>query len=510
MGESKRQQVTASASAGLKSISTDSGVNRRLLCVTFGECTIWSMKKITIFLVIALTIAVRGGIEASTLKAAGANTIAVGDLNHDGLIDGTDVSSLLEIILSRSNPTPVQLFAGDLTGNGVIDEADIYPLIATVLSGENPTGKPLRILTIGNSFSFDCTNMLPTLQYGAKDKIREEDCCLYLAGYSGATFKECLYYLKNNFISGDRWNHPGQTRTTSAIRRFGLLAMPDTNPYNDYGYFNCGLADIVGHDWDIIVIQEFYVQKYSWLDKDAFLEYINLLRQKCTNKNVIIAWCQPWSRTPDEIDPSFTNIADYTEKLWAEFSTQAAGKPCIDIIIPTGTAIQNARNVFCNKDSELYIPNNTYMTRDNLHLGYGIATYIAACSWWDTLIYPWCWLGCLGNPQLELEATHEVTLREMYSLYNGSYWVWGDAYGTIYKDNSGHVAGYEPFAAAMGLVEGPSYNASGKLTDEGNLTTLQMCAVAAIAHPNEVTPVKVSFDEAKHYYEQWAKAKGNK
>ena len=471
------------------------------------------MKTTATFLAIVLTIALSFNIGASTFKAAGTNnTIAVGDLNHDGLIDSTDVSSLLEIVLNSSKPTPEQLFAGDFNGDNTIDGTDLSILLEMVLSGEASADRPLRILAIGNSYFPNCTRLLSSMQYGARNKINEHNCCLYLVSYPGSTIKECLQYLKNNFVSGDRWNHPGQTRTTSASVRFGYLKMPDTDPSFYYGYTNCGLADIVAHDWDIIAVQELanYVDDYKWLDKDVLLEYIDLLRSTCTNKNVKIAWNQPWSYRPDEGSPSFSGIAEYSEKLWAEFSTEAVGKPCIDMIIPVGTAIQNARNIYCNEDSESYIPNNTYMTSDLQHLGHGMAVYVAACTWWNMMIAPWCRLGCLGNPQLELESKRKSALNEMYSLYTGSSWVWGDTYGTIYKDENGNVAGYEDFAAAMGLVEGPTYNESGEMTDEGNLTTLQMCAVAAIAHPNEVTPVKVSFDEAKRYYELWAKAKGNK
>lgn len=450
--------------------------------------------------------------EAEGISTSSTPKVAIkGDINGDEAVDSYDVSVLLEMVLS-GGLTDEQILLGDINGDGSVDSYDMSAILEIVLSEENPADKPLRILAIGNSFLPNCTRLLSTLQYGARYKINERNCCCYLVSYPGSTVKECLYYLKNNFVSGDRYNHSGQTRTTSASRRFGYLVMPDTDPSYYYGYTGCGLADIVAHDWDIIVLQELSnnVDKYEWLNKDILKEYIDLLRQTCTNKDVKIAWNQPWSHTPEEVNPSFAGIADYTEKLWAEFSTEVVGNPCIDMIIPVGTAIQNARNVFCNPESELYITNNTYMTSDKHHLGQGIAVYVAACTWWDMLIAPWSRVGCLGNPQLELESKRLSAINEMYSLYTGCGWVWGNLYGALYKDEAGNVMGYEDYAAAMGLVEGPSFDESGEMTSDGNITTLQMCAVSAIAEPNKVTDVSVSFDEAKYYFEQWEKTKGNK
>ena len=51
----------------------------------------------------------------------------------------------------------------------------------------------------------------------------------------------------------------------------------------------------------------------------------------------------------------------------------------IDIIIPTGTAIQNLRSLKQN--------DNDY-TRDGFHLDYKMGRYTAACTWVQALIAP--------------------------------------------------------------------------------------------------------------------------
>lgn len=62
--------------------------------------------------------------------------VTKGDLTGDGTIDGSDVSALLEIVLSGGELTPQQIAAGDLTGDGVIDGSDVSALLEIVLSGD--------------------------------------------------------------------------------------------------------------------------------------------------------------------------------------------------------------------------------------------------------------------------------------------------------------------------------------------------------------------------------------
>ena len=70
--------------------------------------------------------------------------VTKGDLTGDGTIDGSDVSALLEIVLSGGEITPLQLAAGDLTGDGVIDGSDVSALLEIVLSGDGEASlKPL-------------------------------------------------------------------------------------------------------------------------------------------------------------------------------------------------------------------------------------------------------------------------------------------------------------------------------------------------------------------------------
>lgn len=64
------------------------------------------------------------------------DTIIKGDLNGDGVVDGTDISAILELVLDGGDITPEQLAAGDFDGSGTIDSADVSALIELALSGD--------------------------------------------------------------------------------------------------------------------------------------------------------------------------------------------------------------------------------------------------------------------------------------------------------------------------------------------------------------------------------------
>lgn len=75
----------------------------------------------------------------------------------------------------------------------------------------------------------------------------------------------------------------------------------------------------------------------------------------------------------------------------------------IDMIIPTGTTIQNARA------TELNTPHG--ITCDGKHLAYGVGRYLMACTWFEALIAPVYGVSVVGNT-----AVHAITENEQSSL----------------------------------------------------------------------------------------------
>ena len=89
---------------------------------------------------------------------------------------------------------------------------------------------------------------------------------------------------------------------------------------------------------------------------------------------------------------------EYSKKSWEKITEVVKTTPYygIDMIIPTGTAIQNARSTNLNSPHGL--------TRDGKHLGFGVGLYVAACTWFEALIAPVFGVSVLGNT-----STHEIT-----------------------------------------------------------------------------------------------------
>ena len=58
-----------------------------------------------------------------------------GDIDGSGTLDGSDVSAMLEIVLSGGDLSALQLAAADIDGNGVIDGSDVSAMLEIVLSG---------------------------------------------------------------------------------------------------------------------------------------------------------------------------------------------------------------------------------------------------------------------------------------------------------------------------------------------------------------------------------------
>ncbi len=91
----------------------------------------------------------------------------------------------------------------------------------------------------------------------------------------------------------------------------------------------------------------------------------------------------------------YNSIVDVNKKLMADFG--------INLIIPSGTTMQNLRNT----------PLNNYpldLTRDGSHADLGIARYSLSCSWIRTIIKD-CWGKDIGEiPYLAINKGVPVSL----------------------------------------------------------------------------------------------------
>lgn len=214
----------------------------------------------------------------------------------------------------------------------------------------------LRILAIGNSFTDDATFYLPALiDYAGIDK---KLLCVYTACLGSANFTTWLEKIESS--------------DSVEVNKAGGAAV-----MNKRGT----IRNVLAQNWDIIVIQQSSDLSYKWSSYVPLADYINAIDSFCTNKNVCLAFQLVWSHIPDEMPYVLDKNISCCRNMQNTYG--------IDVIVPTGTAIQLARNTSLSDAS--------YLTRDKWHLNLGIGRYIASCTWFERLIAPHFGITVLGN-----------------------------------------------------------------------------------------------------------------
>lgn len=254
------------------------------------------------------------------------------------------------------------------------------PAVNKRVKNELPAGKgTLKVLAIGNSFVDDPMAYFDALVRASG--IDRASFCIYSASKSGAS----LDYWAETCANGDN---------VTITLRSGQLTM---------AVKQAPLKKLLEQDWDVVTVQQVSTQAQDAGKLTPSLPYlVGQIREHCPNKNVVIAWQQIWSYWNGSLELSVNDWTRITEVAELTFDYE------IDLIIPTGTAIQNARSSALNTAHGL--------TRDGKHLGFGVGRYVAACAWFEALISPVYNISVVGNT-----AIHAITENEqMISTYETS------------------------------------------------------------------------------------------
>lgn len=231
----------------------------------------------------------------------------------------------------------------------------------------------LKVLAIGNSFTDDPTAYLDDLVISSG--IDRTKLCLYVGVIGGSSLQTWSEKYNSN-------------ETVEITRKVGLASVSTTSGT---------LKQIFSQDWDIVVLNQLSSLAINYGSLNPHLKNLkSFIRQDCTNQKVCIAWQSVWSYYKDYTDNPKGIIG------WSDLCSvtkEQINKDGVDIIIPTGTAIQNARGSSLNTVHDI--------TRDGHHLAFGIGRYIAACTWFQTLFSPIFNVNIVGNT-----STHTVTQGE--------------------------------------------------------------------------------------------------
>lgn len=226
-----------------------------------------------------------------------------------------------------------------------------------------PVGsRQLKVLSIGNSFTEDAMYYVGPIMESA--------------GIDSETYS--IYYVSHSAASLAHWWQVASQDQHVVLHCQAGKRMPVKEGT---------LAELFAQDWDVVVLQQYSMDAINYATFNPWLRnLIDFIRDHCTNPNVTLAWQMPWSYN-DCDEPS---LSHYERWALLVYTTQQMSRiDGIDVVIPIGTAIQNARY------TSLYTP--SLLTRDGWHLDCGVGRYIAACTWIQSLMAPVYDFTVLGN-----------------------------------------------------------------------------------------------------------------
>ncbi|MBP5771472.1 MAG: DUF4886 domain-containing protein [Bacteroidaceae bacterium] len=249
--------------------------------------------------------------------------------------------------------------------NQLIQELASQPQRADVYLQNHPLPMGLghlRVLAIGNSFT--------------EDAVYFVDDLLDSAHIDASTYS--VYFVSHASASLEHWCKVAEENQPLTLTYTAGKRMPIESGT---------LPEILAQDWDVITLQQKSDDAINYDSFNPWLrQLIDLALQYCPNPNVTLAWQTAWSYN-DTFMTEYSNYACWQLIILAMLKMRA--NDGIDLIIPVGTAIQNARNTSLNSESQL--------TRDGWHLDYGIGRYIAACTWVEALFAPVYGFSVIGN-----------------------------------------------------------------------------------------------------------------
>ena len=346
---------------------------------------------------------------------------------------GTDIES------STTTESGADVESGD-TGNG---GEDVNPPSDPNEKQDWADDGILKILAIGNSFSDDAMEYVYQV---AKDAGVENIKLgnMFIGGCSLAT------HLSN--AKGNKGAYTYRTNTDGTWSSRGGVSIQTA---------------VASENWDFITFQQ--VSGYSGVadSYDDLNELISIV--EAINPSARLAWHMTWAY---KTGSSHSDFSKYNRDQMTMYNaivnavnTKILTNSKIEIVIPSGTSIQNARTSIVGD-----------MTRDGYHLSYGIGRYIASMTFVKALtglsidnsvtlpndVDSYELLAVIESVNNALNTPYSVTKSQYPSQKGGA--------GIDDSANAGVIPeGYVQLTATqMGLTEGSFYNSTG--TDSWNGT----------------------------------------
>jgi hypothetical protein len=233
--------------------------------------------------------------------------------------------------------------------------------VCTAASGQS--ADTLRILAIGNSFSQDSVEQYLWELFDAAG-IHVIIGNMYIGGCT----------LERHFTNtvGDKKEY-AYRKVVNGVK----TNTPDVS-------LSQGLAD---EQWDYVSFQQASGNSGEYETFEPYLQALAAYVRRRVPASAVFMWHQTWAYAADSSHKAFPRYGSDQLRMYraiVKASKMAAGARNFPIIIPTGTAIQNART------SSL----GDTMNRDGYHLEKTYGRYTAACTWFEAISGK----SVVGNP----------------------------------------------------------------------------------------------------------------
>ena len=222
---------------------------------------------------------------------------------------------------------------------------------------DEPEIETIKILAIGNSFSNDSVSWVYDIA-----KSADIDVVVANLNFNGCSLETHWKNASSNnpYYSYQKWTSSGMTSESKKTMDSAIL----------------------DEDWDYITLQQYsgYSGMYS-----TFQPYLNYLSSyiKKLAPDARLALNMTWAYASDSTHADFAYYRSSQNVMYKAIVSayrQAASDCGIEILIPCGTAIQNARaNQSLNKIGD-------ELTRDGFHLNEKTGRYVAGLTYFETLI----------------------------------------------------------------------------------------------------------------------------
>ncbi len=240
----------------------------------------------------------------------------------------------------------------------------LFLLLSFFAGGAYAQQKVIKILAIGNSFSQDAVEQ-------------------YLHDLADAEGIPVI--IGDMFIGGcSLERHVKNARNNDPAYAYRKIGLDGKKVEQKNVTLEIALAD---EDWDYVSLQQASSFSGMFETYEASLpELVKYVKARLPNKTELMLH-QTWAYAANATNSGFKNYG--RDQLMMYHSIVDAVKKAstlskIKMIIPTGTAIQNARTSFIGD----------HMNRDGYHLDLKIGRYTAACTWFEKIFER----NVIGNP----------------------------------------------------------------------------------------------------------------